>query len=100
MPETRYGETVLTIGDRSRDNLLELADTSWDHNGTLTVTVRELVGDHCHSWSKPQMIRKMRDFARRAMPHPEHTRSARLVRTFYAESCDYATFAVSRLSNG
>ena len=31
------------------------------------------------------------------MPHPEKTRSARLIRTFSDYGCDYATFAVSRL---
>lgn len=85
----------LTIGDRSRDGLLEIADTNWDSNGTLRVTVRELIGTGC--WVGGLPIRRMRALARRAIAHPEKTRSSRLIRTFSSGGCDYATFAVSRL---
>jgi len=87
--------TVLTIGDRTRDGLLEIVDTNWNGDGVMRVTVRELIGTGC--WVGGLPIRRMRALARRAMPHPEKTRSARLIRTFSDYGCDYATFAVSRL---
>ena len=90
---------TLEIGDRSRDGLLEIADTNWDYNGTLTVTVRELVGGKCWNLPADKQDRKVRDFARRALMYPEKTRSARIVRKFYAESCDHWTVKVSRLED-
>lgn len=87
------GEKVATIGDRTRDGLLEITGTSWDSNGTLSVTVRELVGQ---KWSKRELARARR-LARRALMYPEKTRSSRLVRTWWAQGCSHATFAVSRL---
>jgi hypothetical protein len=86
---------TLAIGDQSRDGLVQITDTRWDHNGTLFVTVRELIGGH--AWTGGVPIEKMRRLARRALPYPEKTRSSRLVRTWYAGGCDHATFAVSRL---
>lgn len=91
--------STLTIGDRSRDGMLEIVDTQWDHNGTLRVTVREMLG-RGPAGGTPAAdlpIRVMRDLAKRALEHPEHTRSARLVRTFFADGQGFATFAVSRL---
>ena len=87
----------LTIGDRSRDGLLEIADTNWDHNGTLRVTVRELIGTGC--WVGGLPIRRMRTLARRALPYPEKTRSSRVIRRFSSGGCDFVTFAVSRLED-
>jgi hypothetical protein len=84
----------LTIGDTSRDGLLQIVDTSWNHNGTMHVTVRELIGHHC--WIGGVPIEKMRRLARRAIHHPDKTRSSRVVRKSYSEGCDYVTFAVSR----
>lgn len=81
------------IGDRTRNGLYEITDTNWDHNGTLRVTVRELIGERELS---PARIRAMRDLARRALPYPEKTRSAKCVRTWYAQGCSHATFWVSR----
>jgi hypothetical protein len=86
---------VLKIGDRSRDGLLEITDTSWDHNGTLMVTVRELIGTGC--WVGGLPIERMRRLARRALMYPEKTRSARTVRKWSAQGSDHVTFAVSRL---
>lgn len=93
-------ENVLTIGDRSRDGLLEIADTSWDSNGTMFVTVRELIGGRT-GWRDGLPIERMRRLARRAIHHPEQTRSSRVVRKEYAPSqgCWFVTFAVSRLEN-
>lgn len=85
----------LTIHDRSRDGLLEIADTNWDHNGTLRVTVRELIGDN--GWANGLPLRRMRTLARRALPHPEKTTGSRVVRRFVAEGCEHVTFAVTRL---
>lgn len=86
---------TLTIGDRSPDGVLEIVDTNWDSNGTLRVTVRELMGHGC--WAGGLPVRRMRTLAKRALSHPEHTRSARVIRTFTDGGCDYVTFAVSRL---
>ena len=82
---------TLTIGDRSRDGLLEITDTRWNSNGTLFVTVRELVGER----SAP--VARMRRLARRALAHPDRTRSSRVTRQWYADGCTHVTFAVSRL---
>lgn len=71
----------LTIRDRSRDGLLEITDTHWDHNGTMFVTVRELIGSGC--WVGGLPVRR--------------TRSSRVVRRWSAQGCDHVTFAVSRL---
>jgi len=84
----------LGIGDTSRNGMYQITDTNWDHNGTLRVTVRELYGV---SMVGPQMLEAMRRLARRALSHPDQTRSARTARTFYADGCSHATFAVSRL---
>lgn len=90
--------STLTIGDRSRDELLEIADTNWDHNGTLRVTVRELIGGYPTGWIGGLPLARMRRLARRAIDHPELTRSAREVNRFYSSGCWSVTFAVSRLT--
>lgn len=89
---------VMEIGMLSHDGLLQIVDTSWDSNGTLTVTVREMIGG-LDQWGLPKrlVIERMRRLARRCLMYPEKTRSSRLIRTFYADGCGYATFAVSRL---
>jgi hypothetical protein len=88
------GQTVLTIGDVSRNGLLQIVDTSWDSNGTLFVTVRELIGDRV--LVPATSIERMRRLARRALMYPELTRSSRVTRKFYADGCTHVTFAVSR----
>jgi len=88
--------TTKTIGDRTRDGLLEITDTHWDHNGTLLVTVRELIGSG--GWTGGLPLERMRRLARTALPHPEKTRSSRVVRQWSAQGCDHVTFAVSRLA--
>lgn len=89
----------LTIGDRTDDGLLEIADTNWDSNGTLRVTIRELIGEGDAGWIGGMPIRRMRTLARRALPEYRdgQTRSSRVVRKFVAEGCGFVTFAVSRL---
>lgn len=89
---------TLALGDLSRDGLLQIMDTSWDSNGTLTVTVRERIGGF-NAWGIPErlVIERMRRLARRCIMYPEKTRSSRLIRKFHADGCGYATFAVSRL---
>lgn len=86
---------TLTIGDMSRNGLYQITDTSWNHNGTLRVTVREMVGVRLN-YLTDRDVRAMRDLARRALMHPGKTRSARLVNKWYAQGGCHATFAVSR----
>jgi hypothetical protein len=88
-------ETTKTIGDRSRDGLLEITDTRWDHNGTMFVTVREVIGSGC--WIGGLPLARMRRLARTAISHPDKTRSSRVVGRSAYYGCDQVTFAVSRL---
>lgn len=92
--------TIVKIGDRSRDGLLEIADTNWDSNGTLRVTVREMIGgsanDPSAGWVGGYPLAKMRRFARRAIMYPEKTRKSPEIRRFHANGQWYSTFAVSR----
>lgn len=85
----------LTVGDISRNGMYQITDTSWDSNGTLRVTVRERYGV---SMFGPQMLEAARRFARRALTehYKGETKSARTIRTWYADGCSHATFAVSR----
>lgn len=89
-------DRTLTIGDRTRDGLLEITDTSWDYNGTLRVTVRELIGSG--GWVDGFPVARARRLARRALQHPETIRSSRVVRRWHHAGCEHVTFAVSRLS--
>lgn len=84
------------IGDRSRDGLLEITDTNWDSNGTLRVTLRELVGEQGY-FDQPKHAAAARRLARSAIGHPEVTRSSRVVRRWWDEGSEHITFAVSRL---
>lgn len=83
------------IGDSSRNGLYQISDTNWDNNGTLNVTVREMIGEQA---LPKERLEAMRRFARRALPEyqPGQTKSARTVRTWYAQGQSHATFAVSR----
>ena len=92
--KTIGGQRVAEMGDSTRDGLLQISDTSWDGNGTLRVTVREMVGQ---PWDK-RSLRVARDLARRALMYPEKTLSARTVRTWWAQGQSHATFAVSRVT--
>ncbi len=85
----------LTVGDRSHDGQLEITETRWDGNGTLTVTVRELVG--ARAWPDGLPVERMRRLARRALMHPEKTRSARVVKRLTSSGFDHVVVAVSRL---
>lgn len=89
-------DNTLTIGDYSRDGLLQIVDTSWDYNGTLRVTVREMIGGR-DSWVGGLPIERMRRLARRALMYPETIRSSREVGRHYTGACWHVTFAVSRL---
>lgn len=86
---------VATIGDRNQDGTLEITDTSWNGNGTLQVTVRDLVGT---SGSRVGgfPIRQARTLARRALMYPDQTRSSRVVRSWDAQGSAHVTIAVSR----
>lgn len=86
---------MLKVGDRSHDGRLEIAETSWDHNGTLTVTVRETAA----ASSADLPIDRARSLARRALMYPERTRSSRVLRRYTADGHRHVTFAVSRLEN-
>lgn len=93
----------LTINDTSRDGYLQITDTRWDSNGTMFVTVRELIGGKCWNPALTPLdshgypLAKARRLARRAISHPEQTRSSRVVNRFTDGGCDAVTFAVSRL---
>lgn len=87
---------VLEIGDLSRNGLYQIVDTNWDCNGTLRVTVRELIGERSIN---AVALRAMRDLARRALMYPEKTRSVRVVRQFFADGSTHVTFDVSRLDD-
>lgn len=89
---------TLKIGDTSRDGLLQITDTNWNHNGTLRVTVREMIGQRWEEYpgGRNNVIRRARTLARRALPHPERTRSSKVIRTWVAEGESHVTFAVSR----
>lgn len=82
---------VKEIGDGTRDGLLEIADTRWDGNGTLFVTVREMIGQR-----ENFPVRRGRALARSAIHHPDKTRSSRVVRQWWDGSQTRATYAVSR----
>lgn len=83
------------LGDFSRNGLYQITCTLWDSNGTLSVTVREMIGER---ELPKERLEAMRRFARRALPeyHKGQTRSARTVRTWFADGGSHATFAVSR----
>lgn len=91
--------TTLTIGDSNRDGTLVIRDTAWDSNGTMRVTVEDLCGPGGRVGGMP--IPAMRRLARRALAHPEHTRSSRVIRVGCPAGCQCGTarvtFAVSRL---
>lgn len=82
-------------GDFTRNGLYQITDTHWDSNGTLRVTVREMIGERDIPKAR---LEAMRRFARRALPEYRQgqTRSVRTVRTWYAQGTSHATFAVSR----
>jgi hypothetical protein len=82
----------LKVGDTSRNGRYQVTDKRWDHNGTLQVDVRITTEQ---PFLTDADIRAMRATARRAIGHPEHTRSARLIRKWYVNGV-HATFAVSR----
>jgi hypothetical protein len=85
----------VSIGDYSRNGLFQITDTNWDSNGTLTVTVREMIGER--EIPKPR-LEAMRRFARRALTEyqPGQTKGAATVRTWFANGQSHATFAVTR----
>lgn len=89
-----------TIGDYSRDGLLQITDTNWDSNGTMTVTIREMIGQHWEDYPQENnnVIRRARTLARSALPEytKGQTRSSRVVRKWYANGQSHITFAVSR----
>lgn len=87
--------STVSIGDFSRNGLYQITDTSWDSNGTLRVTVREMIGEREMPKAR---LEAMRRFARRALPeyHEGQTKGAATVRVWYAQGCSHATFAVTR----
>ena len=90
---------VATIGDTNRDGTLRIVDTAWDGNGTLRVTVEDLLGPGGRVGGLD--VRAMRRLARKALMHPEKTRSARVIRKGCTPGCGcgraVVTFAVTRL---
>jgi hypothetical protein len=98
MPKIVNGQKILTIGDTTRDGLLQITDTRWDNNGTLFVTVREMIGGGDSGWIGGMPTERMRRLARRALMYPDKTRSSRVVnRVSPRHDSGYITFAVSRI---
>ena len=98
-PITERQIMTLEIGDSNRNDTVRITDTRWDSNGTMFVTVREMIGGY-ESWAggRRAAVRAMRATARRAIHHQDKTRKSPLVREWYANGQHHATFAVSRLS--
>lgn len=88
-----------TIGDSNRSDTARISDTRWDGNGTMLVTVREMIGGY-DAWigGRNSALPVMRRLARRALAKPELTRSSRVVREWFAYGQVHVTFAVSRIS--
>lgn len=84
---------IAEIRDRNYADTVEIVDTNWDSNGTLKVTVRELIGEASPGVNR---MRQARRLARRALMYPENTRSSAVIREFYADGSTHWTFAVSR----
>ena len=80
-----------TIHDTNRDGTLEIADTNWDHNGTLRVTIRDL----SYILQSAKRERAARDLARQAL---DNAKSTHFVRRFIADGAMFTTFNVTRLS--
>ena len=93
------GHCVAEIGDYSRDGLSQITDTRWDGNGTLYVTVEDLMGGRKPYDRDDLMIRRMRNLAKKALMHPETIKSARVSnRGLTSYNSHYVTFAVSRIA--
>jgi len=82
-----------TIHDTNRDGTLEIADTNWDHNGTLRVTIRDLEGMYPVTVSRERQARYL---AKQAL---DHAKTSTFVRRFIADGCMFTTFTVSRLDD-
>lgn len=87
--------TTAEIGTRSRNGLYEITDTNWDSNGTMRVTVRELIGEK--ELPKARIV-SMRRLARRALPEYRQgqTRKSPEVNRVWHNGSWHITFAVSR----
>lgn len=90
----------LGTGDFSYDGMLQITDAAWDSNGTMMVTVREMIGQKWSEYPGGQdnVIRRARTLARRALPeyYKGQTKSSKVTRTWFAEGGSHVTFAVSR----
>lgn len=89
-----------TIGDTNRDGLLQITDTDWDSNGTMTVTIRGMIGQYWddHGYDLDRVTRQARTLARATIPeyYKGQTRSSRVIRRWYANGQSHVTIAVSR----
>lgn len=83
--------TTPTIGDFSRDGLLQIVDTSPQSDTCLRVTVREMIGG-ADGWVGGLPVGRMRRLAKTAY---RGATGSHLVRRFHASGCDYVTFAVT-----
>ena len=87
---------TLAVGDTDRDGMFRIANTVWDSNGTLTVTITETAAGIRASMPRDIMVRRMRRLARRALAHPEITRSSRVLDEDTHEGHRRVRFLVSR----
>lgn len=82
---------VLTIGEGTRDGLLQIIDTSVQRDGSMNVSVRELIGGGDNGWIGGMPIERMRKLAKRAVEFPGRTRT---VKRYMHMSCGAVTFNV------
>ena len=87
---------TLAVGDTDRDGLFRIANTVWDSNGTLTVTITETAAGIRASMPHGIMVRRMRRLARRALMYPELTRSSRVLDEDTHEGHSRVRFLISR----
>lgn len=89
---------TLTIGDTTRDGLLQIVDTNWHDGGTndMRITVRELIGGGDAGWIGGMPIERMRRLARRAYPYPDQIAATRIVQRGVWSSCGHITFLITR----
>ena len=87
---------TLAVGDTDRDGLFQITNTTWDSNGTMTVTIIETDAGIRASMPHGIEIRRMRRLARRALAHPEITRSSRVLDEDVHEGRRRVRFLVSR----
>ena len=81
--------SVAKVGDMNRTGTARITDTEWNGNGTLRVWIEDVAG--------AGDVRAMRRLARRAIHHPEKTRSSACSISRRSDGTVSYIFHVSRL---